>query len=146
MADTQVRMEGLGTMDGPGPLVVPEATSGTGFVSIARLVLGAIVAAVVVLSIALALPVDGPGPAPIDRADDRGVAQVARAQEIQRARADALVRAYEAAWASAQPATWRIAISGTGPALGWVADQQRTWSENAVTGTGPGLVTIAGGN
>jgi hypothetical protein len=146
MADTQVRMEDLGTMDRPGPLVVPEAASATGYVSIARLVVGAIVAAAVVLSIALALLVDGPGPASIDRAGDHGAAQVARAQDIQRARADALVGAYEAAWARAQPATWRVAVAGTGPGLAWVADQQRTWSENAVTGTGPGLVTIAEGD
>ena len=34
-------------------------------------------------------------------------------------------------------------MTGTGPALAWVAQQQLRWSEHAVTGTGPGLVTVA---
>jgi hypothetical protein len=72
-----------------------------------------------------------------------GGEDVARVQEIQRARAEATVEAYEAMWARVQPSETRIAVTGTGPGLALVADLQRDWAENAVTGTGPGLVTIA---
>jgi len=41
------------------------------------------------------------------------------------------------------PAAWRIAVTGTGPGLAWVADRQVAWAGNAVTGTGPGLVYLA---
>jgi hypothetical protein len=36
-----------------------------------------------------------------------------------------------------------IAVTGTGPGLAWVADQQRAWARHAVTGTGPDLAFLA---
>lgn len=38
----------------------------------------------------------------------------------------------------------RVAITGTGPGLAWVAARQEEWAERAVTGTGPGLSYLAG--
>jgi hypothetical protein len=74
---------------------------------------------------------------------DDAATRVARAQDIQQARADAMVQAYEADWARIQPSGSRIAVTGTGPGLAWVAEQQADWAENVITGTGPGLVTVA---
>ncbi len=65
------------------------------------------------------------------------------AAKVQATRAAATVAAYERAWASLQPAESQVRVTGTGPALTWVADRQARWAEHAITGTGPGLVTIA---
>jgi hypothetical protein len=69
--------------------------------------------------------------------------EATRAREIQRLRAEALVEAYEGAWIAGQPTVDRVAVTGTGPGLTWVADRQAAWAGNAVTGAGPGLVMIA---
>jgi hypothetical protein len=37
----------------------------------------------------------------------------------------------------------RVAVSGTGPGLSWVADRQTAWASTVVTGTGPALVHLA---
>jgi hypothetical protein len=42
-----------------------------------------------------------------------------------------------------QPHLWRVAVSGTGPGLSWVADRQTAWASTVVTGTGPALVHLA---
>lgn len=42
-----------------------------------------------------------------------------------------------------QPNLWRVAVSGTGPGLNWVADRQTSWASTVVTGTGPALVHLA---
>jgi len=67
----------------------------------------------------------------------------ARVAQIQSLRAEAVVDAYERAWMAVQPAESQVRVTGTGPALAWVADQQAAWTEHAITGTGPGLVTVA---
>lgn len=65
--------------------------------------------------------------------------------QIQAHRWEAIVTYYERSWNAhaAQGSPARIAVTGTGPGLGWVADRQAAWAERAVTGTGPGLVNIA---
>jgi hypothetical protein len=83
-------------------------------------------------------------------ADARAEARSERAQAIQDSRWEEISRYYERTWtpvpvvASAEASTspWRIAVTGTGPGLAFVADQQAAFAEHAVTGTGPGLVTI----
>lgn len=83
--------------------------------------------------------------------DAQTEARVERAQAIQSSRWSEIRRYYERTWIAApvaasasNPGTpWRIAVTGTGPGLAFVADQQAAFEEHAVTGTGPGLVTIA---
>lgn len=66
-----------------------------------------------------------------------------RAAQIQALRAEAMVEAYGRAWVADQPAVSQVRVTGTGPALAWLAEQQTAWTEHAITGTGPGLVTVA---
>jgi hypothetical protein len=69
--------------------------------------------------------------------------ETVRAAEIQTLRADAVVDAYEQAWLAVQPTESQVRLTGTGPGLAWVAEQQAAWAEHAITETGPGLVTVA---
>jgi hypothetical protein len=75
----------------------------------------------------------------------REAARMANVQEIQAHRWVAIVKYYGRSWDAhaAERTPARIAVTGTGPGLGWLADRQAAWAERAVTGTGPGLVTIA---
>jgi hypothetical protein len=83
--------------------------------------------------------------------DARADARIERAQAIQAARRDEVRRYYERTQIEALEVAvgatsiepWRIAVTGTGPGLAFVADQQAAFAEHAVTGTGPGLATIA---
>jgi hypothetical protein len=83
--------------------------------------------------------------------DAQAEARMERAQAIQSSRWSEISRYYERTWIPAPVAAsaeisatpWRIAVTGTGPGLAFVADQQAAFAERAVTGTGPGLVTIA---
>ncbi len=80
-------------------------------------------------------------------ADARVAARIDRAQSIQSDRWDSIIRFYERTWtpATAEPSNsgWRIAVTGTGPGLAFVADQQAAFGERAISGTGPGLATVA---
>jgi hypothetical protein len=69
--------------------------------------------------------------------------EAARVAEIQSLRAEAVVDAYERAWLAVQPTQARVRVTGTGPGLTWVSEQQAAWAEHVITGTGPGLVTVA---
>jgi hypothetical protein len=77
--------------------------------------------------------------------------QAERAARIQARRAEATVEAYERSWPAVQssqavrfaPAPSIVWVTGTGPGLVTVAELQAAWAEHAITGTGPGLVTVA---
>lgn len=73
--------------------------------------------------------------------------RIAVAQRIQQRRAELLVEHFELRWASERLAaaspTWRVRVTGTGPGLVHVAEQQEAFADRVITGTGPGLVTVA---
>jgi hypothetical protein len=71
-------------------------------------------------------------------------AWVARAAGIQERRAQALVDAYSGVRPAGIPAPSRVLVTGTGPGLVWVAQQQAEWADHAITGTGPGLEHLPG--
>jgi hypothetical protein len=77
-------------------------------------------------------------------AADQQAAEAARALDIQRQRWEAIAASYERSWnRDLKGAPVRVAITGTGPGLAWVADRQADWAGRVVTGTGPGLATLA---
>jgi hypothetical protein len=70
--------------------------------------------------------------------------EAARAREIEAQRSAQLANAYRQAWLSQdRPAQLRIAVTGTGPGLAYLANLQANGPEVAVTGTGPGLIHVA---